>query len=151
MKLISRKAAIAAITAAAVTAGTMTAPAMADKKPANPPASTSQSAAPSSSKAQGSSNAVVGSSELFSGSSETSGLSSSREIDKEIKDLDPNDKDYQSKKEALEKFEPHPLNFIGVDAHWLLSLMDAAGFCCLCVTTPGHHHSTHLTSPTPQR
>ena len=38
MKLISRKAAIAAITAAAVTAGTMTAPAMADKKPANPPA-----------------------------------------------------------------------------------------------------------------
>ena len=49
MKLISRKAAIAAITAAAVTAGTMTAPAMADKKPANPPASTSQSAAPSSS------------------------------------------------------------------------------------------------------
>lgn len=50
MKLISRKAAIAAITAAAVTAGTMTAPAM----------------------AEGSSDIVSGSSDIFSGLSSTS-------------------------------------------------------------------------------
>ena len=75
MKLISRKAAIAAITAAAVTAGTMTAPAMAVEKPANTVSAGQQDGNTSkkddnAGKKDGSSDKASGSSDKVAGSSE---------------------------------------------------------------------------------